>query len=72
MGNSTKFADMNGQQIMEKILDFIDEKEFLLVAAVNIHTKQADNTLEFLEDLMIKNKEAKLKIPELEITKIKK
>lgn len=49
MGNSTEYRSASGRKLFDAIVDSVDEKECLLVGAVNIHTEQSQALLKVLE-----------------------
>lgn len=49
MGNASKYKDASGRKLLNAIAKEVNEPEFLLFGAVNIHTKQSRSLLKTLE-----------------------
>lgn len=49
LGNSTDYQHANGRKLLDNIVTAINERECLLVGAVNIHTPQSQALLSVLE-----------------------
>lgn len=48
LGNSSLFANLNGEDLLRQIVIHFRFSRILLIGAVNIHTKQADSMLDYL------------------------
>ena len=48
LGNTSLYANINGKDLLRRIVSYYRSSRILLIGAVNIHTKQADNLLEYL------------------------
>lgn len=49
LGNSSLFANLNGEDLLRRIALNFKGQRILLIGAVNIHTKQADSLLAYLD-----------------------
>jgi len=48
MGNKSQFKDASGQELLDRIIEEINEPEFMVMGAVNIHTQQSQSLLSAL------------------------
>ena len=49
MGNESEHSNLTGRKLLKEISKVVTEDEFLLLGSVNIHTKQSQSLLKFLE-----------------------
>ncbi|MGK7873664.1 MAG: poly-gamma-glutamate synthase PgsB [Xenococcaceae cyanobacterium] len=57
LGNSTKFKNASGKEILEQIVTQTKAKKILLIGAVNIHTQQAEQLLHFFTEQINQNQD---------------